>query len=842
MPSPLSDDVAAIFCEAIELRSADARAVYLASACGGDDALRRQVELLVAAHLRAGDFLDRPPGDPAEPTAAWAGPEAPGTVVGPYTLLEVIGRGGMGVVYVADQAAPVRRRVAVKLIRPGMDTQEVVARFEAERQALAVMDHPHIAKVFDAGATAAGRPYFVMELVRGLPITDYCDRAGLAPPARLKLFALVCRAVQHAHQKGVIHRDLKPSNVLVAEHDGVAVPKVIDFGVAKAVGPPLTNGPAYTRLAEVVGTPLYMAPEQAGPNSQDVDTRADVYALGVLLYELLTGTTPFDCEAVGRAALDEVRRMLREDDPPRPSTRVSGLGDGERSGVAVRRGVDDRRLVRLLRGDLDWVAMKALEKDRGRRYESAGAFAADIERHLADEPVEARPVSAWYRARKAARRNRPLLVTAGLVAAALVAGTAVSVWQAIRATEAQQRAETAEQRAATDAAIAREVNTFLQVDLLGQAAGARPADHEIGDEPYLTVKEALDRASARIGLRFRDQPLVEAAVRTAIGEAYNRLYAHQLAVFQLERAVALRTDHLGAGHPDTQASMTCLAGAWGRVGRFQDAIDLRRQIVESRQAQLGPDNPAALACGVYLADAYRVAGQWESSTPLLEHLFEKHIAVFGPAHLETLGVMESLASQYEHLNRFDESMAMFEKLLNQLKSRFGSGHPSINHPTLTFARVCQRAGKLDQADRLIRNVIEQQRKLDDAPGRRADKANALGWLALNLQLQGQPDRANPLVREAVAAFEKVRPEYPRRFYWESLLGDVLRAKKQYPEAETHLLRGYQGMKEREKVMLAFERRQLSEACERVVHFYKETGQTEKACEWQAKLSSAARPK
>jgi serine/threonine protein kinase len=346
--------------------------------------------------------------------------ERVGATIGRYKLLERIGEGGFGVVYMAEQQQPVRRKVALKVIKPGTDTQQVIARFEAERQALALMDHENIAKVLDAGATDSGRPYFVMELVRGVPITEFCDANQLPPRERLELFVKVCRAVQHAHTKGVIHRDIKPTNVLVTLHEGAGVPKVIDFGVAKATGQQLTDKTLFTQFAQMVGTPLYMSPEQAEMTSVDVDTRSDVYSLGVLLYELLTGTTPLDHERLKQAAFDEVRRMIREDEPPRPSTRFSTMGDQALSVSAAHRNSDPKLLGRLVRGELDWIVMKALDKERARRYETATALARDVERYLHDEPVDACPPSAVYRFRKFARRQKTALAIATVLTLALL--------------------------------------------------------------------------------------------------------------------------------------------------------------------------------------------------------------------------------------------------------------------------------------------------------------------------------------------------------------------------------------------------------------------------------------
>jgi serine/threonine protein kinase/Flp pilus assembly protein TadD len=403
-----------LFLAALKKPDATERSAFLAAACDGDSKLRQGVERLLREHEQLGSYLESPAvpegGTVDEPLS-----ERPGTLIGPYKLLEQIGEGGMGLVFAAEQQQPVCRKVALKVIKPGMDSRQVIARFEAERQALALMDHPHIAKVHDGGTTDSGRPYFVMELVKGVPITEYCDRHRLTTRQRLGLFVHVCQAVRHAHQKGIIHRDLKPSNVLVTLHDTVAVPKVIDFGIAKAVGQQLTDKTLVTGFAQMIGTPLYMSPEQAGLSGLDVDTRTDVYALGVLLYELLTGTTPFEKERLRQASYDEVLRIIREEEAPKPSTCISTLGQAATT-VAEQRQIDPKRLSRLLRGELDWIVLKALEKDRDRRYESTSALAADVQRYLNNESVQACPPSAGYLLKKFARRNKGRLVVACVLA------------------------------------------------------------------------------------------------------------------------------------------------------------------------------------------------------------------------------------------------------------------------------------------------------------------------------------------------------------------------------------------------------------------------------------------
>jgi eukaryotic-like serine/threonine-protein kinase len=454
-----ADRLIEVFDEAKSRPAGPERDHFLAAACRNEPELKEQVLSLLQAHESSGDFLR----NPQFPFAA-AVTEKPGDRIGRYKLLQKIGEGGCGVVYMAEQEEPVRRRVALKIIKLGMDTHSVVARFEAERQALALMDHPNIAKVFDAGATETGRPYFVMELVRGVKITDFCDLNSLSTEERLNLFSQVCHAIQHAHQKGVIHRDIKPSNILVTvtEPGSPGNPKVIDFGIAKATtGERLTDKTVFTAFEQFIGTPAYMSPEQAVMTTLDIDTRTDIYALGVLLYELLAGKTPFDATDLMASGLDAMRRTIREKEPACPSTRVSMMPEADVETIVRHRRSDAPKLIHQLRVDWDWIVMKALEKDRARRYETASGLAADIQRHLNDEPVVARPPSNLYRFQKLVRRNRLALVSVTAVAAALILGLCVASCALVRERAARREAESARNLARAESAKNEEVAKFL---------------------------------------------------------------------------------------------------------------------------------------------------------------------------------------------------------------------------------------------------------------------------------------------------------------------------------------------------------------------------------------------
>ena len=723
-----------IFLSAVEIHSSESRAAFIEEACRQDDSLRFRVDALLKSHQEDSFLEPSVQGESADLTGITPVSEKPGAKIGRYKLLQQIGEGGCGVVYMADQEEPVRRRVALKIIKVGMDTKSVIARFEAERQALAMMDHPNIAKVFDAGATEAGRPYFVMELVRGVRITDYCDQASLSFRARLGLFMQVCHAIQHAHQKGIIHRDIKPSNILVTINDGAAVPKVIDFGIAKATnGARLTDKTVFTAFEQFIGTPAYMSPEQALMTSIDIDTRSDIYSLGVLLYELLTGKTPFDTGKLLAVGLDEMRRAIREKEPERPSTRLSALPGQELSTTAQSRGLDAPKLVSQLRGDLDWIVMKALEKDRARRYETAGGLAADLERHLQNEPVTAGRPSRLYRFQKLVRRNKLAFAAAGAVTTALIAGLTVSTIlylkenaDRVRAVAAETRMRQAlaearqqrdaalrqKQRADEQAAIAKAVKDFLQDDLIKQADSFAQTDRGFEARPDLTVKEALRRAAEKIGQRFTNQPLVEAEIQQTLGEALMGLGERKLVIPHYERALALRKQVLGSEDRRSLSIMRGLARAYQDTGRFAESIRLFAETLKLNKAKLGADHPDTLMSMNNLASAYVAAGRTAEAIQLQGETWKLQKAKLGPDHPDTLWSMNNLAMDYREAGRTAEAIQLQEETLKLRKAKLGADHPDTIGSMGALAVAYKDAGRTAEALRLDEEILKlRQTKL-----------------------------------------------------------------------------------------------------------------------------------
>ena len=723
------------------------------------------------------------PSVPAATLIADMPPENVGSVIGPYKLLQQIGQGGFGVVYMAEQEKPVRRVVALKIIKPGMDTGQVIARFESERQALALMDHANIARVLDAGATASGHPYFVMELVKGVPITEFCDKNHLLPEARLKLFVDVCHAIQHAHHKGIIHRDIKPSNVMVTLQDGVPVVKVIDFGVAKATVQKLTERTLFTAYGQMVGTPEYMSPEQAEMSGLDIDTRSDVYSLGVLLYELLTGTTPLEAGRLRVAAYAEMQRLIQEEEPPRPSTRLSSLGVTG-TVVAGNRGLDVKRLVQLLAGDLDWVAMKALEKDRNRRYATPGSFAEDVERYLSDEAIQARPPSTAYRLKKLVQRNRGAVFTAAIVALALLSGTAISAWQAVRATHAERAslaAAKAEKVAAESArlsaqtarvaaesekeakqeALARETETkavlgFVENRIL---AAARPLGETGGLGREVTLRKAIESALPYVEKSFASQPLIEARLRLTLGWSFSLLGDAKTAAEQHEAARAIYTRLRGPDHRDTLNSMLQLARCYDDLGRYPDALELRTQALAQIKAKLGADHPLTLEGMNELAESYMSIGRHADARNLHERTLALRKAKLGADHPDTLTSMNNLARSYTGLGLYTEAAKLYEETVALMKVKLGPDDSetliSMNGLAIAYFRLSRYAEALKLHEEIL--SLQKAKLGPDHPLTLHTMTN----LANDLDSLGQPNAALKL-REETLVLQKAKlgPGHP----------------------------------------------------------------------------------
>ncbi len=660
-------NVEALFEGALGLAGREQRAAFLERQCGGDASLRKEVEGLLRAAERAGGFLAAETrGDAATPL------HKPGDRIGGYKLLQQIGEGGCGVVFMAEQVQPVRRQVALKIIKPGMDTKQVIARFEAERQALALMEHPNIARVLDAGATDTGWPYFVMELVRGLKITDFCNQHQLSTEARLQLFVKVCQAVQHAHLKGIIHRDLKPSNILVTVNDGLPQPKVIDFGIAKATtGQPLTDKTVFTAFSQFLGTPAYMSPEQAVMTSQDVDTRTDVYSLGVLLYELLTGRPPFEQKELLAAGLDELRRTIREVEPVKPSTRLtqelaasdmSPLQPKSKDGEAR---ADLRRLLQEVRGDLDWIVMKCLEKDRTHRYETTNALAEDIRRHLDREPVLARRPSALYRLQKSVQRNRLAYASAAIVLTALMVGLCVATWGLLREREARlqadaarQQAEAARSLATAEAARNEQVAKFFTGSLAGK-------DLWRGQDPVFAHR-FLDRISVGVQLMLSDQPALQGDVRVGLGNSYAAIDDFPKAVTNLQLAIQAYQTAFGTQH-------VRLAGAVAQLGRVcrlaQNDAAARSNAQWSVAIARGCNDPETLAdCLLNAAKSFTSAeSPPPDAIPFLREAMEmrRHTVPHLLALLDSTRLLVKAIEGLIAVGREDEAKAILEEELRK---------------------------------------------------------------------------------------------------------------------------------------------------------------------------------
>jgi eukaryotic-like serine/threonine-protein kinase len=860
------------------------RLAFLEAECDGDQSLREEVESLLAHARRTEVFLEAPAlAVAARGLAGSALPEARThpAMIGRYRILRLIGEGGMGAVYEAEQEDP-RRIVAVKMIKLGLAAPDQLRRFRQESQALARLQHPGIAQIYESNTADTGfgpQPYFAMEFIRGLPLNEYAEAQHLNTRERLALMVKVCESVHHAHQRGLIHRDLKPGNILV---DELGQPKILDFGVARltqADAPEADAPPTMqTSLGQIVGTLAYMSPEQVLGDPLEVDTRSDVYALGVILYELLCGRLPYE---VNQRLLPEAVQTIRNEEPTSLST-----------------------INRNYRGDIETIAKKALEKDKSRRYESAADLGADIQRYLNDVPITARPPSSLYQLRKFARRNRGLMAAIAAVLLVLLAGIAAATSMAVRARRAEAEAEA--------------VNDFLQTDLLEQAGASAQAGPNANPDPHLEVRTALDRAAARIPGRFEKQPLVEASIRQTIGITYQDLGLISEAQQQLERALAIRERMLGDNDPATWKSMDSLATLYRLEGKYAPAEPLRKKLLDARRRSLGERNPDTLDAMNNLALLYRYEGKRDLAEPLYvtavdglrklkgvdrqrlttianlaqlykdqakysqaEQLYNEVLkaapAVFGAEHPSTLVLMNNLAQVYLDEGRLAEAESLQRKVADADSRILGAEHPYTLADRGNMARIYRDEGKYREADALFRRVLDAQRRVsgNDHPdtlttaqllgtvklseGEYADAEQLftqalngdrrlygtenpttlsdLLWLGRAQLEQRKYDLAEASFREALQRYEKVRPNVYQRYNSESLLGQSLMAEGKYAEAEPLLLSGYKGLLQRRDKMSVPNRQYVQLAADRVVRLYVEWGKPKKAQEWRNKLQT-----
>ncbi|MHC4301417.1 MAG: tetratricopeptide repeat protein [Planctomycetota bacterium] len=756
-------------------------------------------------------------------TATFGDPVARvGGHIGPYKLLSTLGEGGFAIVYLAEQERPVRRRVALKIIKPGMDSREVIARFEAERQALALLDHPNIAHVFDAGTTEEGRPYFIMEHVNGMPVTEYCDSQKLSVSDRLGLFLHICEAVQHAHQKGIIHRDIKPSNILVASREDKAVPKVIDFGIAKAITQPLTERTLFTEKGQLVGTPEYMSPEQVQMSARDIDTRSDIYSLGVLLYELLTGVMPFDPQKLRESGLDDLRRIIREQDPKTPSTRLTGLGDYAQK-IAESRGTSVSTLAKRLHEELEWIPLMAMRKDRTRRYRSASELADDIRNYLGGIPLIAGPESRTYRLKKFVSRNRTLVGSAAAVLVVLVAAVFVSTGFAIKESQARAEALAAGREAARQAQISQAVSDFLRDDLLS-SVDPYVAGHEV------TVRSFLDAASEKLEGKFEAEPLVEASIRHTLGNTYRNIGNFDPAQTHLELAREIRIKELGEQHADTLSTMDRLAVLYFSQGQYDEAESLYEKMLAINSTLRGDEDASTLWFAGNLATVYRFQGRYDDAEELYDKVIKYERELLGSAHPDTFYSRNGLAMLYIAQGQHEKAEPHLLDVHRIGSDVLGAEHPDVLFSMNGLAIVRTAQSHHNDAEALLADALERGILTlgDEHPSTLATR-DSLARLYKEMDLY---EESESLFESTFEARSRVLGDkHPDTLDSADGLGQLYTAMGRYDEAERLLIETLAGRRR----MLRDKHPDILDSIRALVGLYEAWNKPDEVKEWRAKL-------